>query len=379
MNGKKIVHWKKFSKLTLWSSAPFLLACLLSGCGHMRVGASSTPIQPIQLGVNTPSSITPSVGDVSNIYAQAVPSICTITSVHQNHTSDNEPTEDIGTGFIIDNQGDIATNDHVIAGSETVLVAIGSQTYQGRVLGTDKLDDLAIVRIPTHIYRPLSLGTATDLRPGQNVIAIGNPFQLTDTVTSGIISGLHRSMPSIGQREMNDLIQTDAPINPGNSGGPLLNANGQVIGINTMIVSPVKGSIGIGFAIPIDRLKKVMPDLLSGKQVKYPWIGITGYTVTPILAQHYHLPAPYGVLVIQVLKNGPAAQAGLRGIHNTDSANLSNAELITAVNGKAVHSVSELTSTISEYRIGQKIYLTVFENKRAQNIPLILGTFPEDE
>ncbi|WP_258110942.1 S1C family serine protease [Alicyclobacillus sp. SP_1] len=327
------------------------------------------PVLPARHGSNTGI-------DISTIYQRSVPSVCTITSVHDATSSTNEPVEDLGTGFFIDSHGDIATNDHVVDGSRSVVVAIGQDTFHGEVLGTDRLDDLAVVHISGIRTQALTLGTATTLVPGQPVVAIGNPFQLTDTVTSGIVSGLHRTMPSLGDREMSDLIQTDAPINPGNSGGPLFDDKGRVVGINTMIVSPVKGSIGIGFAIPIDRFKRVMPTLIAGEEVRYPWIGITGFSITPLLATSYHLPVPRGVFVVSVVPGGPASQAKIRGASESARQSFADGDIITAINGQSVTSVGQLTSRIAAYAIGQRIQVTIYRHATAENVMITLGTFP---
>jgi S1-C subfamily serine protease len=341
-----------------------------TGASNDRDYASTVqPVLPARHGTQTDI-------DISTIYQRSVPSVCTITSVHDSTSSTSEPVEDLGTGFFIDDRGDIATNDHVVDGSRSVVVAIGQDTFRGEVLGTDRLDDLAVVHISGIRTQGLPLGTATTLMPGQPVVAIGNPFQLTDTVTSGIVSGLHRTMPSLGDREMSDLIQTDAPINPGNSGGPLFDGNGRVVGINTMIVSPVKGSIGIGFAIPIDRFKRVLPTLIAGEEVRYPWIGITGFTITPLLATSYHLPVPHGVFVVSVVPGGPASQAKIHGASESSRQSFADGDIITAINGQPVASVSQLTSRIAAYAIGQRIQVTLYRHATPQNVTVTLGTFP---
>lgn len=333
--------------------------------GASLAGSALSPISTTQSGTNT----------ITQIYDRAKPSIFTITTVTNSKTQGTQ--EGIGTGFLIDNNGDIATNYHVVSGSKTVTVSIGSQNYTGTVIGADPIDDLAIVHItPIKGMNPLPLGTAKTLQPGQPLIAIGNPFQLTDSVTSGIVSGLNRSMASVSGRLMSGLIQTDAPINPGNSGGPLFNSAGQVVGINTMIESPVKGFVGIGFAIPIDRLERLLPQLLKGQTIQHAWLGISGLTVDPGVQQQYHLPVSQGVLVITTLPNSPAAKAGIHGDTGGTNNPVGNGDIITAVNGTAVASVSQLTAALNNYSVGSTISVSVLRHDKPMTIKVTLGNWP---
>ncbi len=331
---------------------------------------SSSPATLTPIPENTSQSIVPA-SLASRIYKMASPSIYTITAVSKG-TQQTGPQEDIGTGFLIDNQGDVATNDHVVAGATTVTVTIGSHTVVGRVIGADKLDDLAIVKIPPPGDKPLSLGNANIMVPGDPVVAIGNPFQLTLSVTSGIISGINRPMQTSSGRMMTGLLQTDAPLNPGNSGGPLFDSQGQVIGIDTAIESPVQGSVGIGFAIPINRLEKVLPRLLAGEPVPHPWIGIEGANIDPQTQIEYHLPVSQGILVLSVVKGGPAQLAGVHpdtgGLRNP----VGDGDIIVAVNGKPVPTVAALTEYISNYRVGTIIHLTILRHGKKIVLPLKL-------
>lgn len=342
------------------------------GDGGLSTGASITP------SAISPISTTGSSGNtITQVYDAVKPSIFTITTIT---TSKSQGTQEgIGTGFLIDNNGDIATNYHVVSGSSTVTVSINNQNYKGTVIGTDPVDDLAIVHItPIKGMNPLTLGTAKTLQPGQPLIAIGNPFQLTDTVTSGIVSGLNRSMPSVSGRLMNGLIQTDTPINPGNSGGPLLNTAGQVVGINTMIESPVKGFVGIGFAIPIDRLERLLPQLLKGSAIAHPWLGITGISIGPGVQQQYHLPVSQGVLVFSTLPNSPAAKAGIHGDTGGTTNPVGDGDIITAVNGTPVSSVAALTSQLNKYSVGTTISLTVLRKDHSMSIKVTLANWPKN-
>jgi S1-C subfamily serine protease len=325
---------------------------------------------------------------ITDIYNTAKNSIVTITAVTTDKSSKNNPQEDVGTGFLIDTEGDVATNDHVVNGAETVSVTLGNHTYTGRVIGADPLDDLAMVKIePPANVAPLQLGTAKNLQPGQLVVAIGNPFQLTSSVSSGIVSGLNRSMPTETGHVMSGLVQTDAALNPGNSGGPLLNASGEVIGINTAIESPVEGSVGIGFAIPVDRLKQLMPKLLSGKNVEHAWLGIEGLDIDKLVQQELKLSVSEGVYVTVVTKPGPAQMAGLKGDSSDKISSLDNSgsygqalngdgDIIVGVDGQKITSVEALTEYLMNKAPGDSIALSVVRNGKQQIINVVLSNWP---
>lgn len=336
--------------------------------------------EPPQTGVGGNTTVEPPIAAaagtvITRIYNAAKDGVVTITAVSQQ--GKQAPQESVGTGFLIDTNGDIATNEHVVSGMKTVSVRFGNTTVTGTVIGTDPLDDLAVVRIqPPAGMHPLSLGTSVGLQPGDLVVAIGNPFELTDSVTAGIISGLNRSMPTQSGRVMSGLLQTDAALNPGNSGGPLLNADGLVVGINTAIESPVEGSVGIGFAIPIDRFRQVLPQLLKGEKIDHPWLGISGEDITPGVEQQYHLPVSQGILVISCVPGGPAASAGLHGDSGGEDQPKGDGDIITAVNGKPVASVADLTAAISAYPVGTTVQLTVLRHGQTIEISVKLGAWP---
>ncbi|SFU36110.1 S1C family serine protease [Alicyclobacillus macrosporangiidus] len=314
--------------------------------------------------------------DVAAIYQAAAPSVATITAVTPSGQSDN-PQEDIGTGFLIDTNGDIATNEHVVSGKKQVSVKLGGQTYTGQVVGTDPMDDLAVVRItPPPGVRPLSLGSAKGLQPGEPVVAIGNPFQLTNSVSAGIVSGLNRSMPTESGRLMSGLIQIDAALNPGNSGGPLLDARGQVIGINTAIESPVAGFVGIGFAVPIDRFVALLPNLLQGTAVDHPWLGIRALDIDPAVQQQFKLPVSQGVLVISTVSGGPAAKAGLHADSGGANKPVGDGDIITAIDGHPVADVAELTAIVNQDRVGQTVTLSVLRRGKPISVRVTLAPWP---
>lgn len=357
----------------------FAIGAVAGGVVRSRLAPQElNPVAPPVPTTGNSRSAQPSLNNsIANIYKVVTPSIFTITATSPG-TKQTGPQEDIGTGFLIDNKGDIATNNHVVSGMSTVTVTIGSNDVTGEVIGKDTLDDLAIIKIPPPPnIAPLQLGTATDLQPGDPVIAIGNPFQLTLSVTSGIVSGLNRSMPTSSGHVMTGLVQVDAPINPGNSGGPLFNAAGQVVGIDWAIESPVQGSVGIGFAIPIDKLKSVLPQLLNGQKVQHPWIGIAGQDITPGLAQEFHLPVKQGILVVQVAKGGPAAIGGIHPDTGGPNVIKGDGDIIVAANGKPVASVADLTAIISTERVGSVIHLTILRHGQRMTINVRLQNWKQ--
>jgi serine protease Do len=225
------------------------------------------------------------------------------------------PKEGQGTGFIIDSRGYILTNNHVVAKAQKITVTMADgKKIPASLIGRDPASDLAVIKIsPRHVDIVATLGDSDKVRVGQKAIAIGNPFGLSHTLTTGIISALNRGIMTEDGNQIDDLIQTDAAINPGNSGGPLLNSNGEVIGINTAIYSLSGGYQGIGFAIPVNRVKDVASQLISTGKVARPWLGITGITLSAELSGAIGLAVERGVLVAEVVPGSPADQAGLRG------------------------------------------------------------------
>jgi S1-C subfamily serine protease len=287
------------------------------------------------------------------------------------------PQEGQGSGFIIDHDGHILTNYHVIAEARQVEVTLHNRKkYRATVVGTDRSHDLAIIQIKAPELAPMTLGDSKNLQVGQKVYAIGNPFGLSGTLTSGLVSSI-RSVQEPEGVTIDEAIQTDAAINPGNSGGPLLNSRGEVIGINTMIASNSGQNAGIGFAIPINTAKAVLNDLVTLGRVRRPALGIVTIPISPDIADQLGLAADYGLLIVRAVPGGAADRAGLRG--GSERAYLGNqpimvgGDLITAIDGQDVQDQQELSRVMNGHRAGDTIRVTIYRGKRKMEVQVTLG------
>jgi len=310
-------------------------------------------------------------GSVAAIYKQVIPGVVTISATVGTPRSFSQAT---GTGFVVDTGGDILTNAHVVDGASSVTVTFNDgQSVSGRVAGVDQSDDLAIVKVSVSSDRlhPLTLGNSDTLQVGDTALAIGAPFGLSGSLTEGIVSGLNRGTSAPNGRALTGMIQTDAPINPGNSGGPLLDGNGAVVGINDSIESPVQGSVGVGFAIPINAAKRVLVALEEGQAIQHPALGISGESITPGLATQLGLSVRSGVLVTGVLPGSPAERAGLQATGSADASD----DIITAIDGHAITSIEGLTSYLNTKQVGDTVTLTVNRAGRQLSIRVTLGNF----
>jgi len=294
------------------------------------------------------------------------------------------PERGSGSGVIIDDQGHILTNNHVVDGADSLDVTLANgETIPGKLLGNDAGNDLAVVKIEVDknqlTYAPL--GDSSKLKVGQLAIAIGNPFGLQRTVTVGVVSSLGRSFASDSGRTIRDMVQTDAAINPGNSGGPLLNSSGEVIGINTAIESPVGASVGIGFAVPVNTVQQSLSTMLAGKSVSHPWLGITGAQVTADLAKELDIPVE-GVYVVSVVQDSPAAKAGVNGAlrrsSQIPSANVGKGgDVILAVDGRKISKVEEISSYLDTKLSGDTVKLSIRRNGAEQELTVTLADWPD--
>jgi len=291
------------------------------------------------------------------------------------------PQEGQGTGFIIDKEGHILTNYHVVAEARQVEVTLSNRKkYRATIVGTDRPHDLAIIQIKATNLTPVTLGDSRNLRVGQKVYAIGNPFGLSGTMTRGIVSSIRPVQEPDGMR-IDEAIQTDAAINPGNSGGPLLNWHGEVIGINTMIASSVGQSAGIGFAIPINTAKAVLNDLVTLGRVRRPALGVKSIPLDPELADQMGLSIDYGLLIVQAIQGGSADRAGLRG--GTERAYLGNmpimlgGDVIVAIDGEKVDNQQDLAQVMNNHRAGDTVRISIYRNKKKMDVSVTLGELRE--
>jgi S1-C subfamily serine protease len=273
-----------------------------------------------------------------------------------------------GTGIIWDEQGHVITNYHVIEDAQAAYVRLAShRTYEASLVGISPEQDIAVLRIGDHSSVPaVPIGTSADLKVGQKVLAIGNPFGLDYTLTTGVISALNRTINAEDGRAIGDLIQTDAAINPGNSGGPLIDSAGRVIGMNTAILSSTGHSAGIGFAVPVDTINRVVPRLIAYGRYVRPTLGIL--SDDDIGARLLEGTGVQGVLVLEVQKGSPAARAGIQGAMVTANGDWVGGDVILGVDGVAVHSANALTDVLDEHAVGDVVRLSVF--RRGQVIAL---------
>jgi len=315
-----------------------------------------------------------------SVYRKNIPSVVNVTSraMSFDFFYGMVPQEGQGSGFVIDKEGHILTNYHVIADARQVEVTMHNRKkYKATVVGTDPAHDLAVIQIkgaPDLV--PAVLGDSRNLQVGQKVYAIGNPFGLAGTMTRGIVSSI-RPVREPNGATIDEAIQTDAAINPGNSGGPLMNWHGEVIGINTMILSSVNQNAGIGFAIPINTAKAVLNDLMTLGRVRRPALGVRTIPISAELADEIGLPADYGLLIVQVTPGGSAEQAGLRG--GTERAYLGNipimlgGDLIVAIDSQKVQDEQDLSQMMNNHRAGDTVKVTIFRNKKKIDVNVALG------
>jgi S1-C subfamily serine protease len=292
-----------------------------------------------------------------------------------------------GSGIVLDDQGHILTNNHVIEGASKIQVKLGASDheYTAEVVGTDPASDLALLKVeaPTSELTPLTLGDSSKMEVGDPVVAIGNPFGLDRTVTSGIVSALQRQIQAPNGFSIDNVIQTDAAINPGNSGGPLINSAGEVIGINSQIETGGEGSqgnVGIGFAIPINTAKEVIHELETKGSVEHAYLGIEGGSITPELANAVNLPVEKGVLIQSVEKGGPAEKAGVEG--GSTQATIGGAEItlggdiITEADGKKIQGMEEIIELVNGKKPGEEVTLKLLRDGHAKTATVTLGVRP---
>jgi S1-C subfamily serine protease len=317
------------------------------------------------------------------VYKKALPSVVNITStqVAFDFFYGAVPQQGAGSGFVIDGEGHILTNYHVIQNARQLEVTTSDKKkYKAQVVGADPAHDLAVIQIPIKTVPRAEIGDSKSLVVGQKVFAIGNPFGLNGTMTRGIISSIRSVRGPKGF--IDEAIQTDAAINPGNSGGPLLNSRGQVIGINSMILTGgVEQSAGIGFAIPINTAKSVLDDLVHLGHARYPSLGVRTIPIGPDLADEMGLSTDYGLLIVQVVPGSAADRAGLRG--GNERAYLGNipitlgGDLMVAIDGQAIQDQQELSHFMQNHRAGDSVTVTIYRGRKRMDIKVVLGESKE--
>ena len=350
-------------------------------------GSTTTVIREIQSGTTEPAAFPANGGKkISDIYEGAKHGVVqvTSTSVVSNSFFGAQEQQAQGSGFVIDKDGHVVTNYHVVEGAKKVQVSFSDEEQMdATVVGTDPSTDIAVLKIQGAMSRsltPLALGDSSVVKVGDAVVAIGNPFGLERTVTAGIVSALQRRIQAPNGFQIDEVIQTDAAINHGNSGGPLLNANGDVIGVNAQIETESGGNVGIGFAIPIDTVKDVAGQLIKEGKVEHAYLGVELTTITSDLASNFRVPVDKGVLIQHVRDGSPAADAGLKG--GTTQVVLAGqtfwlgGDVITKVDGQAVETSDQLASVVTSKQPGDSLDLEVHRGQETLNVKVELGRQP---
>lgn len=380
------VSAKQLVSVALFSA---LLAGVIVACAQRILEHRSAPvIEPVAIA--DPTVATDEQNNIE-IYKAVSPGVVNITNtVLQEGYWGVFPSEGTGSGSIIDDKGDILTNFHVVQNATKLEVQIENDKYPATVVGTDRDNDLAVIKVDVprgHRFTAVSLGSSSGLQVGQKVLAIGNPFGLQRTLTTGIISGLERPLRDpASRRTIQGAIQTDASINPGNSGGPLLNSKGEMIGINTAIYSTngqQGGSIGIGFAVPVDIAKKIIPDLLSKGYVSRPWLGITTMPLDRRIARGMNLSVEQGLIVGDVTRGSGAATAGLRGAVVRESiwggiVLQQIGDVVLTVDGQKVTSTDDLQNALQDKKPGQSVDVEILRAGSKMTVPVRLSERPPE-
>ncbi len=317
-----------------------------------------------------------------DLFKASTPSVVYITTLRRTRDFRSRSVFDMpagtGSGFLWDDAGHVVTNFHVIQGATGADVTLSNhETYPATLVGAAPGYDLALLKInaPRSKLRPIPIGTSGDLQVGQKVFAIGNPFGLDQTLTTGVVSALGRTIQSVSGRAIEDVVQTDAAINPGNSGGPLLDSAGRLVGVNTAIYSPSGTSSGIGFAVPVDTVNRIIPQLLAEGKVSRPYLGaqVSDAMSEAVAAQR----GVQGVLVVSVEPDSPAEEAGLRGVTESPNGGIVLGDIIQQAAGKPVRKVDELFAVLERHKPGQTIMLQVVRDGRRRDVNLTLGASRE--
>jgi S1-C subfamily serine protease len=366
-----------------------VIGAVLIATDVIDTGDTTTVVRDTPAAQPTPASTGSAGRTVRDIYKQEGRGVVFVQS--QGVTSDSgspfglpQQGTATGSGFVVDKAGTIVTNAHVVEGADRVQVRFeeNGEFVDAEVKGVDTSTDIAVLKIdPSDVdeLTPVPLGDSSKLEVGDSVIAIGNPFGYSRTVTTGIVSGLQREIQAPNGFTIPDVIQTDASINPGNSGGPLLDANGRVIGINSQIATGGgQGSVGIGFAVPVNTAKELLPDLKAGETIERAYLGVQMQDVTKQLAEDLNLASDNGALVVEVTQDSPADKAGLRGGRTETAQGVpAGGDLIVAVDGKAVSDSNEVASAIARKRPGDSAGITYYRGDSKKTVTVELAKRPD--
>jgi S1-C subfamily serine protease len=370
-----------------------LILGIVAGAGLFWAGSRWGPRGPLAVQAlpqaPAPAGLNDEEAANVRIYKAAAPAVANIVTrvVAYDWFSNPVPQEGSGSGFVIDEQGHILTNYHVVQGAESVEVTLGENKdrnrYRATVVGGDVTNDVALLKIDPRGRKlvPLTLGDSSNLQVGQRVLAIGNPFgRFQSTLTTGVVSALGRTVQTAQNTLIDEAIQTDAAINQGNSGGPLLNSAGQVIGINTAIYTPTGATAGIGFATPINTARRIAEDLIRDGRVHRAYIGVRSVELWPDLAQALELPVDQGLLVEQVTAGSPAERAGVRGGTRAVMAGFQRivigGDVLTAIEGTPINSRVDMNLALNRKRPGESVTVTLYRGKTKMDVKITLGDSP---
>ncbi len=395
------MHKKLYLSILIILLMTTLLGCSLISLPNVRQQepTPTPPPSPTPLViVVTPTPLPPEMIEASDVgeqrvisvYQRTSPAVVNITTQVLRHSFffGLVPEEGSGSGFVYDRDGHIITNYHVVAGASEIVVSFGSdKELPAEIIGVDPLNDLAVLQVdelPEGV-EPIPLGDSDALQVGQRAIAIGNPFgQFERTLTVGVVSAINRTVKTNDDQVLRGVIQTDAAINRGNSGGPLLDSSGQLIGVNSALFSPSGTSAGVGLAIPVNKLKQIVPELIQNGRYPHPWLGIEGlgYDLYPELARALGLPVDRGLLIAQLYRNSPAVRAGLLGateeVIYRRRRLLVGGDVLTAIDGVPLLSWDDLDAYLQEQtEVGQTVTLTIWRDDQEMTIEVKLGEMPE--
>lgn len=338
------------------------------GAGYDGAEVKPRPVTP------APSELGPDERATMAVFERAAKSVVFIsnTAIERDFWSLDilEIPQGSGSGFVWNKQGHIVTNFHVIYGANAIKVTLADRSeHQAKVVGADPDHDLAVlqIQVPETALEPLAIGSSQDLRVGQKVLAIGNPFGLDHTLTTGVVSALGRTIKSMSNRTIEGVIQTDAAINPGNSGGPLLDSAGRLIGVNTQIVSPSGAYAGIGFAVPVDTVNRIVPELIKHGRLIRPGLGVS--LVPDAMARRWGIK---GLVIGKVARGGAAERAGLKGAKETATGRIELGDIVVAVAGKPVTTIDELMDVLEHHKVGEQVAVEILRGNRREKVMLTL-------